>query len=445
MSKITSKKIQFPALKNHKITFDFSGDHISSDAGGLLLRESDRKLNLLAPIAKLFSDNRDSSKIIHSIETMLRQRVFGIALGYDDLNDHNTLRNDVAFQTIVSSNNELASSPTLCRFENTANREIAVGINKLMIENFIASFKEAPEELILDFDATENPIYGEQEGKYYNGFYRSNCFLPLHIYCGKQILISYLRTSKKDGAHHSWAILSLLVKRFRQVWPNVKIIFRADCGFYRHKTLSWCERNNVDYIVGAVGNPRLLTLLKPQINRVKRNFEETKIKQREFARFMYAAETWTTERYVIGKAEHNENGSNQRFVVTTLNWEAPGALSDDSQELYDSIYCARGDMENRIKDSKLDVASGRTSCHDWWPNQLRVLLSALAYILIDYIRRCCLTETELASAQMGTIRLKLFKIGAVITKTAKRTHFQLSRYFPLQIVFIRAFEILFSG
>jgi Transposase DDE domain group 1 len=440
MSNDTRKKFNFPVVKCRKVSVEFSGGYISSDAGGLLLSAADKKINLLQPLASLFPDLRDPLQILHTAETMLKQRVYGIALGYEDLNDHNFLRKDISFQTIVGADSELASSPTLCRFEKCANREIAVAINKQMVEVFIASFKEAPAELILDFDATENPIYGEQDGKYYNGFYRSNCFLPLHVFCGKALLVNYLRTSKTDGAHHSWAILSLLVKRFRQVWPDVKIIFRADGGFCRPEILTWCEKKSVGYIVGMAGNPRLLAIFEPQIKSAERAFEFTKVKQRIFGKFMYAAQSWSTKRQIMGKAEHTEKGANPRFIVTNLATAAPKSLVDESQELYDHMYCPRGDAENRIKDLKSDLSAGRTSSHDWWPNQLRALLSSLAYVLINYIRTNALVGTELANAQMGTIRSKLFKIGAVVYKTIRRVHFVLSRYYPMQDAFAKAYS-----
>lgn len=442
MSNDTQKTFLFPVVKGRKVTVNFGGKFITGNAGGVLLAAADKRLNLLSPMAQLFPDSRDQTKVQHTVETMFKQRVYGIALGYDDLNDHDPLRRDVAFQTIVGQDSELASSPTLCRFENDANREIAVAINKKMVETFIGSFKEAPNELMLDFDGTENPIYGEQEGKYYNGFYRSNCFIPLHVFCGKALLVSYLRTSKTGGAHHAWAILSLLVKRLRQVWPNVKIIFRADSAFCRPEILSWCERKAVGYILGMAGNPRLLAMLEPKMKMAEKAFQLTQTKQRMFTKFMYAANTWPAERQMIGKAEHTERGANPRFVVTNLMQEAPGALVDESEELYDSLYCLRGDAENRIKDLKSDLHAGRTSAHDWWPNQLRALLSALAYVLLEYIRRNALAETDLANAQMGTIRSKLFKIGAIASKTMHRVHFTLSRYDPMQDIFAHVYSKL---
>ena len=427
MTNCTKKSFQFPALKNRKVIANFNGGSVTSDAGGLLLREADRQLDLLSTIAKVFPDARDQSKVQHSILTMLRQRVFGIALGYEDLNDHDTLRKDIALQTMVNTDTDLASSPTLCRFEHTAARKIAIDIHKKIIDNFIASHKNPPKEIILDFDATDDLIHGLQEGRYFHGYYGDYCFLPLYVFCGKQLLVSYLRTSKKDAAHHFWAILSLLVKRFRQSWPDVKIILRADSGFCRHQALTWCEKNNVYYIVGIARNKRLEKLLQPHIQQAKKLFEDTETKQRLFAELNYSADSWTRERKIIGKAEYTDKGSNPRFIVTNLFGKP--------QDLYDNGYCARGDMENRIKEVQLNLFSDRTSCHDWWANQLRMLLSSLAYIYIEHIRRTMLIGTELENSQVNTIRLRLFKIGAVVVRNTRSVRFSLSSYFPLQKLF----------
>lgn len=434
MSNCTTEKIQFPALKRRKIEVEFSGGAITSDGGGILLREADRKLNLLEPIAKLFLDKRDQSKIEHEILEMFRQRVYGIALGYEDLNDHDILRNDLAFQTFVGKDSELASSPTLCRLENAANRQIAVDAHKQIVEIFIASYKTPPTKLILDFDATDDIIHGDQIGRSYNGYYENYCFLPLYVFCDQKLLISYLRVSNKDGADDTWAILSLLVKRFRQEWPDVKIIFRGDSGFCRHEMLTWCEKKNVGYIVGIAGNNRLQVLLKPLLEVARKTFEETNEKQKLFAEFLYAASSWANEKRVIGKAEHTEFGSNPRFIVTNLYGE--------SKELYENVYCARGNMENRIKEQQLGLFADKTSCHNWWPNQLRLLFSSLAYVLMEHIRSSTLTGTILEGAQVGTIRLKLFKIGAVIIRNTRRIRFFLSSFYPLQKLFISVVEKL---
>lgn len=434
MTNCTPKLFQFPTLKKHKIIAEFSGGSVTSDGGGLLLREADKQLNLLEPLAKFFPDKRDQSKVQHSTLTMLRQRVFGIALGYEDLNDHNTLRNDIAIQTIAGSSDPLASSPTLCRFENLANQSVAWAIHKQMIEVFIASYQQAPKELILDFDATDDLIHGEQEGRYFNGYYGNYCFLPLYVFCEKKLLVSYLRTSNKDAARHAWAILSLLVKRFRKAWPHVKIIFRGDSGFCRHQMLTWCEKNSVGYIIGKARNSRLEAMLAPVMLQAENTFEKTKIKQRLFTEFLYGAKSWSKERRIIGKAEQTDKGSNPRFIVTNL--------CDDPQELYDNVYCARGDMENRIKEVQNGLFSDRTSCHAWWSNQFRMLLSGLAYTLIEYLRSFTLIGTELANAQINTIRLKLFKIGAVVIKNTRSVRFLLSSHFPLQDLFASIFTKL---
>jgi hypothetical protein len=296
-----------------------------------------------------------------------------------------------------------------------------------MVDHFIESHVAEPEELILDFDATDDLVHGNQAGRYFHGYYDNYCFLPLYVFCGKHLLVSYLRQANRDGAHHCLGILSLLVKRLRQRWPNVKIIFRGDSGFCRHLMFDWCERKGIYYITGSAGNKCLERALKSSMNQAKELFELTQKKQRIFTEFMYAAETWSKQRKIIGKAEHTEDGANPRFIVTNL--------SGDPQELYDNVYCARGEMENRIKEQQLDLFADRTSCHNWWPNQFRLLLASMAYILVGYLREFALQGTELANAQCGTIRLKLFKIGAVIIKNTRRIVFKLSEYYPYQTLF----------
>lgn len=437
MSNCTQKTFQFPALKKRKVLADFGGGSITSDGGILLLRQIEQKIKLLKRVAEIIPDKRKQKKVRHNFLTMLKQRVFGIALGYEDLNDHTTLRNDLAFQTGVNADFALASSPTLCRFENQSTMQIVFDVHRIIVEQFIASFTTAPEELILDFDATDDLVHGNQVGKFFHGYYKNYCFLPLYVFCGKHLLVAYLRPSNKDGARHAWAILSLLVKRLRQAWPNVKIIFRGDCGFCRHQMFDWCERKKVDYITGLACNLKLEALLKPTMKQAKDAFNETKEKQRLFVEFKYGAASWNRKRRVIGKAEHTKDGSNPRFIVTTL--------SGNPQALYDDGYCARGNMENRIKEQQLDLFSDRTSCHEWWSNQFRVLLASLAYIMIEYLREYALKNTEFEHAQVGTIRLKLFKIGATIIKNTRKILFLLSSHYPYQAVFKQAVEILSSA
>jgi len=352
--------------------------------------------------------------------SMLRQRVFGLALGYEDLNDHDTLRGDLALQTAVDKDHDLASCPTLCRMENRADRQTAIAIHQVLVEKFIASFKKPPKELILDFDATDDPVHGSQVGRFFHGYYDHYCFLPLYVFCGHQLLVAYLRPGNIDGAKHSWAILSLLVKRLRQAWPQVEIIFRGDSGFCRHRMLDWCKRSGVGYIVGLAKNNRLNTMAADLLEQAKQDFDQTGVKQRLFGEFQYAAGTWKNKLRTIARIEHMDKGSNPRYVVTSLKGEG--------QYLYEQVYCARGDMENRIKEQQLDLFADRTSCHNWWPNQLRLLLAGLAYTLLETIRRLGLKGTELAKAQCGTIRLKLLKIGAVIIRNTRRVRLMFSSY-----------------
>ena len=281
-------------------------------------------------------------------------------------------------------------------------------------------------------------MHGQQEGRFYHGYYDAYCFLPLYVFCGDRLLVSYLRPSKIDGAKHAWAVLALLVKRLRRAWPKVKIVFRGDSGFCRWRMLRWCERQGVGYIVGIARNPRMNALSKPLRNQAQEAYEQSGDKQRLFDEFFYAAQTWDRRRRVIVKAEHTARGSNPRYIVTNL--------AGSPQHLYDAVYCARGDMENRIKEQQLHLFADRTSCHHhWWPNQYRVLLSAFAYVLLNAIRRIGLTGTELARAYVGTIRLKLLKIGAVVLRNTRRVQFLLSSAHPYQELFFLAAARLKPG
>jgi hypothetical protein len=358
-------------------------------------------------------------------------------LGYEDLNDHATLRRDPAWQTALERDEELASSPTLCRLENRVARQAVVAFHRVLVEKFIASFREAPTELILDFDATDDRVHGKQEGRAFHGYYGDWCFLPLYVFCGEQLLVSYLRPSNIDAAKHSWTILKLLAQRLRQEWPEVKIIFRGDSGFCRWKMLRWCERHGVNYIVGLAQNARLNAMLAPRMAQAEAEHQSTKQKVRLFSDFDYAAGTWDKTRRVIAKAEHTGQGSNPRFVVTNLEGNA--------QALYDEVYCARGEMENRIKEQQLGLFADRTSCHHWWANQFRLLLSSCAYVLVEAIRRLGLAGTELARAQVQTIRLKLLKIGTVILRNTRRIRLLFSSAYPHQQLFRHVCQRLSSA
>ena len=429
MTECNHRVFEYPTIKRRKVQASFTGGEVTSDGGVMLLRQVDRRLGLTDAVSQALDDSRRTASCQHDLRSLLRQRVYGLALGYEDLNDHQSLRRDPAFQSAVERDEYLASSPTLCRWENRANRQTAVEIHKVMVEEFISSYKQPPRELILDFDATDDAVHGNQEGRFFHGYYDHYCFLPLYVFCGKRLLVSYLRASNIDGARHSWAILSLLVKRFRQVWPQVKIVFRGDSGFCRWQILSWCERHGVGYIVGIAKNNRLLLLSEDLTDMAQSGFEVTREKQRLFDDIVYAAGTWDKKRRVIVKAEHSSKGSNPRFVVTNLTGEV--------QQLYDDIYCARGDMENRIKEQQLDLLADRTSCHCWWPNQLRLLLSGLAYMLVEGIRRLALAGTELARAQCGSIRLKLLKIGTVVLRNTRRVQLLMSSSYPYKELFFK--------
>lgn len=418
---------EFPSFDRRKIEASFSGGAVSSDGGLMLLRQADRRLGLCRALDAVIADPRDPELITHRQIDLLRQRIYGIALGYEDLNDHDTLRTDLLWQTAVERDRELASSPTLCRLENRAGRETAWAISRVLVEQFVASFKQAPAELVLDFDATDDRVHGLQQGRAFHGYYGDWCFLPLYVFCGEQLLVSYLRPSNIDVARHAWAILKLLVVRLREAWPGVKIIFRGDSGFCRWKMLRWCESHGVDYIVGLAKNARLLKLAEALMLESAAGFATEGQKQRRFGWLDYAAGSWDCERRVIAKAEHTSQGSNPRFVVTSLRGEA--------QVLYDEVYCARGEMENRIKEQQLGLFADRTSCSAWWANQLRLLLASAAYVLVEAIRRLGLCGTELARAQVGTIRLKLLKIGAVILRNTRRIRLHFASGYAWQSLF----------
>jgi hypothetical protein len=427
VTECTQESFDFPACKRRRVEATFDGGDITSDGGVLLLQQVDQRLGLSRAIAGVIGDPRRQASCQHDLLSLLRQRLYGLALGYEDLNDHQTLRNDLALQTAVKRDTALASASTLCRWENRADRVTAWRLHEVLIDQFIASFRSPPKRLILDFDATDDAVHGQQEGRFFHGYYDHYCFLPLYVFCGKQLLVSYLRPSKIDGAKHAWAILALLVKRLRQTWPKVRILLRADSGFCRWKMLHWCERNNVDYLVGIPRNDRLAAQAKSFVDKAEQHFQRTGRKQRRFHEMYYAAGTWDKRRRIIVKAEHTAQGGNPRYLVTNLKAQP--------KYLYDQLYCARGEAENRIKEQQLDLFADRTSCHAWWPNQFRLLLSSLAYTLLEALRRLGLNGTELANAYVGTIRLKLLKIGAVITRNTRRIRFLLASAYPYQDLF----------
>ena len=420
----------FSRLRRREIDVRFDGGDVSSDGGLLLLREVERRLGLLKALAPVLPDPRNPALVRHTTEHLLRQRVFALCQGYEDLNDHDRLRDDLALQTALERDTPAASSATLCRFENRADRAAVVATQRILVEQFIDSFKQPPTELILDFDATDDLVHGNQEGRHFSGYYDGYCFLPLSVFCGEQLLVAYLRPASKDAAWHAAAVLKLLVGRLRQAWPNVRILFRGDSGFCRPLLLSWCERHGVDYVVGLAKNARLLKLCEAWRAAATTAFETTQAPQRHFGEFAYAAGSWRRMRRVIVKAEHNAQGANPRFVVTRL--------ANAPRELYERGYCARGEMENRIKQCQLGLFADRTSCHLWWPNQFRLLLASLAYVLMERVRTIGLAGTDLARAQVWTLRCRLLKVGAVIVRNTRRIRFFLASAFPHQEPFLLA-------
>ena len=422
MARCYRNGFEFPRVCRRVVEARFEGGEITSDGGSLLLRQADRYLGLTQAVAEALSDRRRRKSCMHDAHALLRQRVYAVALGYEDLNDHETLRREVGLQTAVERARPLASASTLCRFENRADATAAWRIHEVLVERFIGSFKAPPKELILDFDATDDPVHGERAGRFFHGFYRRYCFLPLYACCGDRLPVGYLRPSNIDAARHGWAILALLVKRLRRAWPDVRIVFRGDSGFCRWKLLRWCDRHGVDYLVGVAKNERLNALTAERRQAVAAEVAETGRKVRRFVELSYGARSWDRPRRVIAKIEHTLRGANPRYIVTSLK--------GDPRTLYERLYCARGDMENRIEENQLELFADRTSCRHWWPNQFRLLLASLAYTSIETIRRIGLKGTTLARAYVGTIRLKLFKIGAVIPSNTRRVRFLLGSACP---------------
>jgi hypothetical protein len=423
--------ITFAPPARRQVLAQFDGGAITSDAGALLLREVARPLRLFERLAQCIPDPRDPARIEHDQQTLLAQRIIAIACGREDLNDHHGLRIDplmqIATERGVDGQAPLASPATLCRLENRIDRRTCVDLSRLLVELFIESFDSPPDELTLDFDATDDPVHGNQEGRFFHGYHDCYCYLPLYVFCGQKLLVAYLRPSNIDAAKHSRAILKLLVGRLRQAWPGVKIIMRGDSGFCRWRMMRWCDRHGVDYVLGLARNKALQRMVEEHMQAARRQYEQTKQNRRHFHELTYAAGSWDRQRRVIHKAEYNSQGDNPRFVVTSL--------PDPPQQLYDSRYCARGEMENRIKEQQLGLFADRTSCQAFVANQFRLLLSSFAYVLMQTLREKALVGTELATAQVSTIRTKLLKIGAVVVTSVRRVVLRLSSAYPLKALF----------
>jgi hypothetical protein len=430
--------LHFSSLGPKAVVADFQGGRLTTDAGALLLREVAERIGLFGALDAAIPDPRNPVFVIHDQRALIAQRVTAIALGYEDLNDHQDLRADPVLQLAAGKPPEedltLASPPTLCRLENRIDRETLFKLAEVLVDQFIAAHPRPPEHLVLDFDATDDPVHGKQEGRFFHGYYDHHCFLPLYVFCGDELLAAYLRPSNIDAAKHARAVLKLLVDKLRAAWPGVKVTIRGDSGFCRWRLMRWCDSQGIGYVLGLAKNPALQRQAIDWIARAERQFRQAGQPQRLFGSFSYAASTWDRARRVIVKAEHTARGANPRFVVSNV----PG----DPQEFYEDVYCQRGEMENRIKEQQLDLFAGRTSCHRFLANQFRLLLSSAAYALVQALRRTALSGTELARAQVGTIRLKLFKVAARVVVTVRRVVFHLASSYPYHEAFRSVYERL---
>jgi len=434
MPKCTVERIELGRVGRRAIEANFEGGDLSSDGGLLLLRQVDERIGLSRAVAKALGDERDRSRIRHRLRDLIAQRLYGLCCGYEDLNDHDVLRLDLLMQTAVGRDQALASSPTLCRLETRATRAQVAGLHGVLIEQFIASHRRAPKELVLDIDASDVPLHGSQEGAEFHAYYDHHCYLPLYVFCGQAMLACYLRRSRIDGAKNATALLKGLIARLRLAWPKVKIIVRGDSGFCRQRLIRWCERAGVNYVIGVARNARLEATVAMVELALQEQYEQSGLKQREIGEFRYAADSWDIERRVITRLEYGALGTNPRFVVTNLEGQA--------SELYEQLYCARGEAENRIKEAQLDLFGTRASCHKFLANQMRLLLAALAYTLMQRLRELALYGSELARATAATIRVRLLKIGAAIVRNTRRVRVLLASHHPLRQVFLSAAQAL---
>ena len=430
MPKCTKNKIDFGRFGRRLIEADFSGGDLSSDGGLLLLRQVDRHLGLSRAAAAAIPDPRDPERIRHGLRDLLAQRLYGLCCGYEDLNDHKTLRDDVLMQTAVGRDEALASAPTFSRLENRASRAQAWALHGVLIDQFIASHTVAPEELVLDIDASDVPLHGNQELSQFHAYYDHHCYLPLYVFCGQAMLACYLRPSKIDGAKHAAALIKLLVTRLRKTWPNTRFVVRGDSGFCRRRLLQWCERSDVGYVIGLARNARLHAAVELAEAALADAYGASGSKQRLIGEFDYAAKSWPHERRVITRLEYGNQGTNPRFVVTNLQ--------GDPEQLYDHLYCQRGEAENRIKEAQLDLFGTRASCSRFIANQFRLLLAALAYTLMQRLRALALRATELERASAATIRVRLLKIGAAILRNTRRVSVMLASHHPQRELFAAA-------
>jgi hypothetical protein len=432
----------------------FDGGTISSDGGAFLLRQTDKKLNLLPRFAACFLDGRRQDLVEHSILEMLSQRLYGLALGYQDVNDHEQLRKDPVFAVLAGSkelDEPLAGKSTLNRMElgtgvKDRYKKITYwkeSVDELLVQLFVESYQTAPEQIVLDVDTTDLPLHGKQEGRFFHGYYDNYCYLPLYVFCGEQVLCARLREANHDASFGCLAEIQRIVTQIRLAWPEVKIVLRADSGFCRNELMSWCENNQVEYVFGMARNQRLRKIIGAQMHQATEQWQKSGEPARVFSEFEYQTKKtkkggWDRARRVVAKAEHIDGKENPRFVVTSLTRQEWAA-----QPLYEELYCARGDMENRIKE-QFSLFADRVSTETMRANQMRLYLSAMAYVLVSGLRRLGLKATELATAQVSTIRTKLLKIGAQIRVTARKIWVSMASSYPWQDLYRQVWTNLTS-
>ena len=459
----TQQSFGFQEVGGREIVARFDGGRVTSDGGGILLREVEEQFRFVERFADCFIDHRDPEKIEHPLVDLLKQRLFGLCLGYEDLNDHDWLRHDALLAVIVGKGDPegnhrqsardrgkaLAGKSTLNRLELTPvgadpehrYKKIAASLHEIydfFVEAFLDQQVSPPKRLVLDLDATDDTVHGQQLGRFYHGYYKNYCFLPLYIFCGDHPLLALLRPSDIDASTGAVKHLDRIVKRIREVWPTVQVVIRGDSGFCREHIMRWCEDNQVDFVLGLAKNKRLTKILGKEMQAAKELFEQTGKAGRVFKDFTYRTQkSWSRERRVIGKAEHLEKGSNPRFVVTSLSAEEFRA-----QDVYEVEYCGRGNMENRIKEQQRFLFADRTSCQTLRANQLRLAFSTTAYILMRAMREFGMKGTALETAQADTIRLRLLKIGAVIRVTVRKVWIALSDAYPWRDIFGQVYDRL---
>ena len=440
---------EFAPVEGRQVVAGFDGGAITSDAGALLLGQADRAIGLIDRFAACFSDARTPELVEHQVSTMVMQRVFGIALGYEDLVDHDELRCDPVMAVLagkLEARREdcapLAGKSTLNRLELSRSEPTRyhkvshdpAAIERLFVDVFLQAHRRAPEQIILDLDATDDPLHGHQEGRFFHGYYDCFCYLPLYVFCGRHLLAAKLRRSNIDGSAGAVEEIARIVAQIRRRWPLVRILLRGDSGFAREALMAWCEANRVDYLFGLARNERLQAAIKAELVAASIESMQTGKPARRFRDFRYATlDSWSCERRVVGKAEVTGGETNPRFVVTSIEPAEAGA-----QHLYEKIYCARGEMENRIKECQLDLFADRTSAATMRANQLRLWFASMAYVLLCAVRRIGLAHTQFAEATCGTIRLKLLKIGALVRIRVRRVKIAMASACPWHCEFALA-------